>query len=304
MAAPNPQESLYSVLGVQKQATHEEIQAAFKKKAKELHPDVNKAPDAEEKFKRLVSAYEVLKDAEKRKRYDQFGSASARAQRRAERPPKQPRPGSRDGAPRPPPGFEDLGGLGFDESLGQNPFDYILRRSQQKKKRERDVQLTIPLEQAYNGTTLSITLEAPGTKEQQRFRIKIPQGAKEGDRLKLKEPNIVVTLHIEPHPKFELVDRDITTTVDIAPWEAVLGADVMVATPGPSVKLKVPPGTSSGQKLRLRGQGLPLKPGKEGEPGDLFVRVRVVVPKTATDKEKELWAELAKLSTFDPRAES
>lgn len=317
MSMSEARESLYAVLGVASKATQEEIQAAFKKRAKELHPDVNKAPDAEENFKKLVAAYEVLKDEDKRKRYDQFGvngagsGASARRARAQRQKSASGASGAGAGSRERPPGFEDFGfgasfGAGFADGgvpgSGSNPFDYILRRQQKKPKREREVQLSIPLEQAYNGTTLSITLEAPGTKETQRFKIKIPQGAKEGDRLKIKDPNIVVVLHIEPHPKFDLDGRDITTTLDVAPWESVLGTDVMVATPGAAVKLKIPPGTSSGQKLRLRGQGLPVKPGKEGEPGDLLVRIRIVVPKNISEKEKELWRELQKTASFDPRS--
>jgi curved DNA-binding protein len=179
-----------------------------------------------------------------------------------------------------------------------------LRRTQKKQKREREVKLNIQLEQAYAGTTLNVTLEAPSTKEQQRFKIKIPPGAKEGDRLKLKDPNVIVVLHIEPHPRFELEGRDITAPLEIAPWEAALGAEVETKTPGGVVKVRVPPGTSSGQKLRLRGQGLPVKPGKDGEPGDLYVKLKIVMPRTVSEREKELWKQLAEASTFDPRATS
>lgn len=289
-------DNLYAVLGVANNATREEIQAAFKKKARELHPDVNKAPDAEENFKRLVAAYEVLKDEEKRARYDAFGiHPGATSGRR--RPPQREAHRQRERTNRGPT-MEDL--LNFDD-VG-SPFDNILRRAQQKKqKRDREVKLSITLEQAYTGTTLNVTLEAPGTKEQQRFKIKIPPGAKEGDRMKLKEPTIVVVLHVEPHPNFDLEGRDISTTLQIAPWEAALGAEVELKTPGGIVKVRIPGGTSSGQKLRLRGQGLPLKPGKEGEPGDLYVKMKIVIPKTASDKAKELWKQLADVSGFDPR---
>ncbi|MCK6545247.1 DnaJ domain-containing protein [Myxococcota bacterium] len=318
MATESP-ENLYAVLGVGKTATKEEIQSAFKKRARELHPDVNKAPDAEERFKQLVGAYEILRDEEKRKRYDLFGGLNGNAQRPRPKydtyqPPggPGPRPSSTAGAPgaggpggaKTKDDFDDLFGFGFGEDGStSNPFDYFLRKSQKKKpkKPEREVKLTIPLEQAFNGTTLSITLEEPGTKETQRFKIKIPQGAKEGDRLKLKDPPIIVVLHIEPHPRFELDGRDITTTLELSPWEAVLGADVDAETPGGSVKLKVPPGTSTGAKLRLRGQGLPVKPGKEGEPGDLYVKVKVVVPRELSDKERDLWRQLSELSQFNPR---
>jgi curved DNA-binding protein len=288
-------ENFYTVLGVPNKASREEIQAAFKKRARELHPDVNKAPDAEEKFKTLVSAYEVLKDDDKRARYDAFGINGSHAKRR----PAPQRDGHRPRSKTPPPGsFEDL--LNFEEF--SSPFDTILRRTQKKQKREREVKLNIQLEQAYTGTTLNVTLEAPSTKEQQRFKIKIPPGAKEGDRLKLKDPNVIVVLHIEPHPRFELEGRDITAILEVAPWEAALGAEVELKTPGGVVKVRVPPATSSGQKLRLRGQGLPLKPGKDGEPGDLYVKLKIVMPRTVSDKEKELWKQLAESSTFDPRA--
>src|SRR5439155_26484650 len=133
-----------------------------------------------------------------------------------------------------------------------------------KRAREREVQLGITLEQAFNGTTMSVTLEAPAvdgaTRETQRFKIKIPPGAKEGDRMKLKEPNVIVVLKIDAHARYELDGRNVNTTLDIAPWEAVLGVDVEMASPGgQTMKVKIPPGTSSGQRLRLRGLGLPVK---------------------------------------------
>jgi curved DNA-binding protein len=287
-------DNLYAVLGVSNKATQAEIQAAFKKRARELHPDVNKAADAEEKFKHLVAAYEVLRDEEKRARYDAFGiNGKAQSKKKSRSRPADP---SFDF------GFNDPR---FDFDVN-NPFDYVLRRQQKKRAKEREVQLGITVEQAYTGTTLSVTLETPtpaGGADQQRFKIKIPQGAKEGDRLKIKDPNVVVVLHVEPHPVFQLDGRDISTNLDIAPWEAALGAEVEILNPGgAAMKVKVPPGTSSGQKLRLRGLGLPIKPGKEGEPGDLYVRVKVVMPKNASDRAKELWRELAAISNFNPRS--
>jgi curved DNA-binding protein len=310
MSAAN-EESLYAVLGVAKTATHQEIQSAFKKKARELHPDVNKAHDAEEKFKRLVQAYEVLKDQHKRERYDAFGIINGKASKKKARA-RQGSAGGTAGSARGPagptdgfsrtgrnPAFDDL----FD---GPNPFDYILRRQQKKRAREREVQLSITLEHAFNGTTMSVTLEAPtpaGETESQRFKIKIPPGAKEGDRLKLKDPNVIVVLKIEPNARYEIDGRNLSTTIDIAPWEAVLGTDVEMASPsGATMKVKIPPGTSSGQRLRLRGLGLPVKPGKDGEPGDMFVRVRVVVPKTTSEKAIDLWRQLAAISDFNPRS--
>jgi curved DNA-binding protein len=310
------EDNLYGVLGVAKTATHQEIQSAFKKKARELHPDVNKADDAEEKFKKLVHAYEILKDEHKRARYDAFGLINGKPAKKKPRTRGQSAAGGTRGPAQGPAGQgagfphgAKSGGAksGFDDLFdATSPFDYILRKQQKKRTKEREVQLAITLEQAFNGTTMSVTLEAPapnGSSESSRFKIKIPPGAKEGDRLKLKDPNVIVVLKIEPHPHFELDGRNIFMTLDIAPWEAALGVDVEMASPGgATMKVKIPPGTSSGQKLRLRGLGLPVKPGKEGEPGDMFVRVKVVMPKAISDRAKELWKELAAVSDFKPRA--
>lgn len=305
--AAGTEESLYTVLGVPSTATQAEIQSAFKKRARQLHPDVNKAKDAEEKFKRLVAAYEVLKDEEKRARYDAFGIVNGQSFRRRPTRPARPKSAPRGKAGSKPSGspFDDFN---FDFGDLNNPFDYILRRQQKKRAKEREVQLTIPLDQAFNGTTRSITLEAPAAKgdaEAQRFKIRIPPGAREGDRLKIKDSSIVVVLHVELHPKFEIEGRDITTTLELSPWEAALGAEIEIAAPGGSaMKVKVPSGTSSGQRLRCRGQGLPVKPGKDGEPGDLYVRIKIAIPRTSSEAEQALWRQLAEASTFNPRTQT
>jgi curved DNA-binding protein len=307
-------ENLYGILGVKSTSTQAEIQAAFKQKARELHPDVNKAPDAEENFKRLAAAYAILRDEEKRARYDKYGFSDGR-------PPPAPggRPGPRSRAPstsgrrRYTPrdfGFEDLRYEDIRADLGdlKNPFEFFMererRKREQKKAKEREVSLSISMEHAFKGTTLNMLLDLPderGAAETRRIRLKIPQGAKEGDRLKLKEPEVTVILKVEPHPRFQLNGRDLEGTLDLSPWEAALGSTVELETPGGAVKIKVPEGSSSGQRLRLRGQGLPLKPGREGEPGDLYVTLKISAPKQLSPRERELLEELQKISTFDPR---
>ena len=302
------QEDLYAILGVPRTAPQSDIQTAYKKKARELHPDVNKSPDAEDKFKSLAAAYAILKDPEQRQRYDRYGfnlrpSPTNTRSDGGRRPGRKYRPqdfGFQDVK------FEDIN-LNLDDL--SNPFDFFLRREQRRRKtapkKEREVQLAITLEHAYRGTTLNMLLDLPndlGQVDTRRIKLRIPPGAKEGDRLKLKDPEVTVVLKIEPHPQFELDGRDIRSTLHISPWEAALGISVEAPTPGGSVRLKIPPGTGSGQKLRLKGQGLPQKPGRDGPAGDLYVTTKIVVPKTLTDRERELFEALQTESSFDPRS--
>lgn len=297
----------YAVLGVKSTATQAEIQAAYKKKARELHPDVNQAPDADEHFRKVVDAYDVLKDEEKRARFDRFGAAG----------PPPPNPGAgRSRRRRPPPqggrnpfadfGFEDIR-VGTDD-LG-SPFDDILRRasgrrSASRPEREREVILGIPLEHAYHGTTLDMSVDLPegrGGKRSHTLRLKVPQGAKDGDRMKVKEPKITVVLRIDPPDGVEVDGRDVRTSIELTPWEAALGEEIEVPSAKGPLRLRVPPGTSSGQKLRLRGQGIPQKPGRDGEAGDLYVKVKIAVPQTLTEDEREAFERLRSVSTFNPR---
>ncbi|MEO1232019.1 MAG: DnaJ C-terminal domain-containing protein [Myxococcota bacterium] len=300
------QKDPYATLGVKSTATQAEIQAAYRKKARELHPDVNEAPDAEDRFRDLVDAYDLLRDEEKRARYDAFGRAGpsngaragGRRRRRSSRNPFSDL------------GFEDIR-VG-DEDL-RGPFEDLLRRERSRRrggtevraKKEREVHLGIPLAHAFTGTTLDMSVDIPdddGEKRTHTLRLKIPQGAKNGDRLKLKDPDVTVVLRLEAPDGVEVDGRDVRTTVDLAPWEAALGGEVEFPSPKGPMRLKVPACTSTGQKLRLRGQGIPQKPGRDGEPGDLYVKVRIVVPSVLTEEEREAFEQLAKTSAFDPRA--
>lgn len=300
----------YALLGVKRSATQAEIQAAYKRKARELHPDVNTASDAEDRFREVVNAYELLRDEEKRAQYDTFGTSEPpprTTQRRRRRPPP-PGTGRNPFADL---GFDDIR-VGHDDLKG---FEEILRRERGRRrsdassaprraKKEREVHLGIPLEHAYTGTTLDMSVDIPdddGTKTKHTLRLKIPQGAKNGDRLKLKDPEVTVVLRLEPPEDVEVDGRDVRTSIELTPWEAALGANIDVPSPKGPLRLRVPAGTSSGQKLRLRGQGIPQKPGRDGEPGDLYVRVKIVVPTVLTDEEREAFEHLQSVSTFDPR---
>jgi curved DNA-binding protein len=301
MATHEEEENLYEILGVARTANAADIQAAFKKKARELHPDVNKAPDAEENFKRLNAAYAILKDEGKRSRYDAFGIRGAKRRRPPTPPPS--RPGPRPSPRRPSNGvrFEDIN---VDSEEFKNPFDFLNRSAaKRKKKDEPEVNLSIPIVHAYTGTDLTVSVDLPGPNgpETKKLRIKIPKGAKAGDRLKLKDPNIVVVLSFEQDPRFTIDGRDITMELAITPWEAALGDTIDFAAPGGTLKLKIPEGTSTGRRLRLRGQGLPLKPGREGQPGDLYVVLKLVIPPNTSDAERELWTKLRAAAHFNPR---
>ncbi len=281
-------QNLYTVLGVPSTATQADINAAYKRKARELHPDVNSAHDAEERFKELVAAYETLGDEEKRARYDAFGRLRDKKQNHRTRGRRGPMGGAT--------GFENFH---FTQEDLHTPFDFFLRkeRARQRRPRERELALSIPLEQAFTGTTASVVLPSG-----QKYRIRVPPGAKTGDQLKLREAHASVTLTIEPHPIFSVDGRDIRRSLKVAAWEAALGTAVEVETPVGSVRLKIPPGTSSGQVLRLSGQGLPQKPGRPGDAGNLYVEIKIILPKQSTEKERMLWEGLKQASDFDPRS--
>lgn len=297
----------YSVLGVPRTASEEEIRKAFRKKARELHPDVNKTPGAEERYKELNEAYEVLKDPEKRKRYDTLGA------------------NWRQGEPfTPPPGWEGggmpfgQGGGGFDFSDffrtifgGMGDFEEVRAggRGTRRPARGQDTEaeIEVSLEEAARGGSRHVALETPSGRKD--YDITIPKGVAEGTRIRLSGQgspgrgggpvgDLYLKVHLKSDPRFTVDCHNLRTTLDLAPWEAALGAEVSVPTLDGTVTLRVPPGISSGQTLRLRDKGLPTR---GGSVGDLLVTVRIVTPKNPSDRERELWKALAEASGFEPR---
>ncbi len=306
-------QDLYKLLGVARSATKQELQAAYKKKARKLHPDVNKSPDAEDRFKEVAAAYAILKDAEQRKHYDTYGIHRKPSSRNRGPSPQARPPSGRASQPgfRPSDfGFGDIRfeDINIDSSHLKNPFDFFMRREERRRRtKEREVNLKISLKHSYLGTTLNMLLDLPtelGLTETKRIAIKIPKGAKDGDRLKLKDPDCTVVLSFDPHPQWLVEGRDVHTTLDISPWEGALGGKVTFITPGGPLTLKVPPGSSTGQKLRLRGKGLPLKPGRPGDPGDLYATLRIMSPRNLSGEQQRLFERLAEISSFDPRTET
>jgi curved DNA-binding protein len=301
----------YEILGVPRDATSDAIKKAYRKLAHQYHPDVSKDPKGEEKFKDVSEAYKTLRNPEARAAYDKLGSH---------------RPGE-DFQPPPEWGqqfgdgqfsFEDIdlsdlfaglggGGHGGRARGGKFPIpgqDY-------------EVTAPISIEDAYRGTELDLNLSVPeydGLGHVRRvplaFKARIPKGVTDGERLRLPGkggkglnggPNgsLYLTIALQPHPLYRAAGHDLYLDLPLTPWEAALGANVEVPTLGGSVRLKVPPGTNTGQKLRLAKRGLPKR--REGE-GDLFAIVQIVVPTSPTEREKALLKELADASHFNPRA--
>jgi len=276
----------YKILGVERSATADQIKTAYRRLARKYHPDVSKEPNAEARFKEMQEAYEVLRDAEKRAAYDQLGSDW------------------KSGQPfRPPPDW----GSGFEFS--GRPAGAGAGR------RDHHARIDITLEEAYRGTTRTLELKRPEVKpdgsvelHSHTVRVAIPPGVIGGQLIRLAgqgEPapdggsagDLYLEPHILPDRTFALDNRDVTITFPVAPWEAALGASVTVPTLGGPVEMRIPPGAQSGQKLRLRGRGLPGQP-----PGDEYVQLKVVLPRADSPQARALYEEMRAKLNFDPRA--
>jgi len=316
----------YEVLGVERDASQDEIQKAYRKLARKYHPDVAKTPDAEEKFKQVSEAYEVLKDPEKRKKYDALGENWKAGQEFT------PPPGwdfdfetFRGGGDGPFGGFRTRGGGGgfsdFFEALfgGLGGFGGATRRragsAGPREGAPVTANLDLTLEDVYRGGTKSITLTtrdpSTGRPAQRTLNVQIPPGVKQGSTIRLAGQggaasggaaagDLLLRVNLLPHPTFGVDGYDLATVVRLAPWEAALGAKVPVRTLDGEVTLSIPAGSGSGQKLRLRGKGMPK--GKGDGRGDLLGELRIVVPKTLDDEERKIYEKLRDASRFDPRA--
>lgn len=312
----------YATLGVKKDAGQEEIQKAYRKLARKFHPDVNKDPKAEVKFKEIGEAYEVLKDPEKRQKYDQFGSAWNRARQ--------------TGAP--PPGWEnihfdfgegggydfrDFGGMGGGGDRFSSFFEMLFGGGGPGGRRgagaagpggfggfgpqpggHSEATLPLTLEEAIQGGTREISITDPNTGQRRNLSVKIPAGVRSGQKIRLggqggpgfgggAPGDLLLKVEIQPDARFRVEGSDIHTTVTVSPWEAALGGEAEVETPTGPVRVRIPAGSSSGRKIRLRGRGLAQA---GGEKGDLLAEIRIIVPERLTDRERELYEQLARAS--------
>jgi curved DNA-binding protein len=322
-------QDFYEVLGVPRTASQDEIQRAYRRLARAYHPDVNHDPGAEDRFKDVSEAYDVLSDPQTRRRYDTFGrdfrqvpddadpetwrrtSGGARAGRA--RTGAGPGPGGfGDGG-----AFRDAGGFGFRS--GDVDFEDLLgglfggragRGWGPVAGADQEAELEVSLEEAYRGTRRSITVAGDGTTR--TLEVRVPAGVTSGQRIRLAgqggrgsdgapSGDLYLIVRIEPDARYRVDGRDVTMELRLAPWEAALGTSIVVELPDDEAKVKVPAGSSSGRRIRLRGRGLP---NPNGPPGDLYAEVMIMVPRRLARAERRLFEQLAEESHFNPRGRS
>jgi curved DNA-binding protein len=312
MTSPAP--DFYDVLGVPRNADAKTIQSAYRKLARQFHPDVNKDPAAEERFKQISEAYDVLSDADARRRYDAFGPDFRRVPEGVDpetwaRAQRGPQAGARR-SPRGAQGFDDLG-FGGDvdiDDLLSGIFGSRGRRGWGTiPGADQEAEIEVNVEEAYSGGRRKLTINGPDGPR--TVEVTIPAGVTDGQRLRLAGQggqgtggappgDLYLLVRIGPHPHYRVEGRNIFVDAPLTPWEAALGTTVAVDTPGGEAKVKVPSGTSCGRRLRLRGRGLP---NPRGEPGDLYAEAKIMVPKRLSADERRIFEQLGAVSTFDPR---
>jgi curved DNA-binding protein len=301
----------YAALGVERGASAADIKKAYRRLAQKYHPDVSKEADAEAKFKEVAEAYGTLKDPEKRAAYDELGS---RPQGEEFRPPpewaRQHASGGEQFS------FDDADFADLFSRFGGRAGAGFARGSTATPGQDFEVPVEISLEDAFRGTTLDLNLtlnerDAGGALRRVPHPVKarIAPGAVDGQRLRLpgkggkganggRDGDLYLDITLKPHALYRAVEHDLYFDLPLAPWEAALGASVEVPTLAGAVNLKVPAGTSSGQKLRLAGRGLPRP---RGGAGDLFAVAQIVVSTSPNARERELYQELATAGTAPPR---
>jgi curved DNA-binding protein len=294
----------YDTLGVARGASAEEIKRAYRKLARKYHPDVSRERNAEDRFKEVQEAYEVLKDPEKRTSYDHLGRDYRAGQQF-----------------RPPPGWEGrFGGGGGDHGAGFTDLhgfsDFFASMfgagagaaagggaggGRQRRQAEEEVgELPITLEDVFGGTRRRIVVPEQG--HARTVEVQIPAGVADGQALRIAgeggRRGVLVRIKYQSHPLYSVQGRDVSIELPLAPWEAALGARVEVPTLGGKVDLRIPAGAQSGQKLRLRGRGLPGQPG-----GDQLVEIRIVTPAADTAQAREAYERMRREFHFDARAD-
>lgn len=309
----------YSVLGVKKDATQDEIKKVYRKLARKYHPDLNKEEGAEDKFKEISEAHEVLKDPEKRTAYDQLASSYQPGQ--DFNPPPDWNAGFEYSG-----GYSGMGAGGagdggaysdfFEDLFGQA---YKAERTQHAqlhaKGQDHHAKILIDLDDAFTGAKRAIQLKVPKVTEdghvitaQRTLNVNIPKGVRAGQHIRLKGQgtpglgkgtagDLYLEIAFKPHPHFRAEGRDLYIDLPVTPWEAALGGKVKVPTPKGAVEMTIPHNSSGGKKMRLKGRGIPGK-----TPGDLYIVLQIALPPATDDKAKALYRKMAEELTFNPRA--
>lgn len=292
----------YKVMGLEKTASQEDIKRTYRKLARKYHPDVSKEDNAESKFKELGEAYEVLKDPEKRRKYDEFGQYWKEPERASGGQQQQYHYA------------DEAGAADFEEFINS-----IFRQRQQQEhhrhERGQDVHamLSISLEDSFSGAEKILQLQVPvvdkhgyASYQTRAIKVKIPKGIEDKQQIRLKGQgdkghgqhagDLYIEISIAPHPMFQLVKKDVYLELPISPWEATLGATVTVPTLAGPVKLKIPKLSQSGKQMRLKGRGLP-----GSVPGDQILKLQIVIPHTENETMTRLYEEMSRSVNFNPR---
>lgn len=305
----------YEIMGVERDATEDEIRRAYRKLARKYHPDVSKEADAEAKFKELGEAYEVLKNPEKRAAYDQLGS--------------QWRAGQDF---HPPPDWD--AGFEFSEGGDEGPdlggfsdfFETLYGRARRRpagarrpgfslRGEDHHAKIVVDVEDSYRGASRSVTLQAPQrtpdghvTTRSRTLKLRIPRGIREGQQIRLagqggsgigegQSGDLFLEVTFNPRSKYRVEGADVYLDLPVSPWEAALGATVKVPTPSGAVDLKIPPNSQAAKKLRLTGRGIPAR-----TPGDFYAVLQIALPPANSEKNRKLYEQMRNEFTFDPRA--
>ncbi|MFV3404529.1 MULTISPECIES: curved DNA-binding protein [Pseudomonas] len=308
----------YKILGVEPGADEKAIKAAYRKLARKYHPDVSKESGAEDKFKEANEAYEVLGDKDKRAEYDEIRKYGGQHGRPFQAPPGWQGRGGNGG------GFEGGDFSDFFSSIfgsrGGNPFGGARQqRSAGRRGQDVELELAVFLEETLNKESKQISFQVPQTNAAgqrtgfttKTLNVKIPAGVTDGERIRLKgqgapgvgggaNGDLFLTIRMAPHPQFDVEGHDLIITVPLAPWEAALGAKVAVPTLTGKINLTIRPDSQSGQRLRVKGMGLL---NKQGERGDLYAQLKVVMPPQSDADARELWTKLSEKAAFNPRTQ-
>ena len=292
----------YKIMGLAANATEQEIKTAYRRLARKYHPDLSKEPNAEERFKEMGEAYETLKDPKKRAQYDDHQKNREFYEQQAQ----QQAAGANKSQHYY--GNSEFNGADFNDSdFFESLFGHARNQNQPRSGQDYHGKISIGLEEAFSGTTKALQIPTENGKSQ-TLNVKIPAGVKSGQQIRLsgqgapgvnkgQRGDLYLTVDVTKHPLFEVKDNDIYLTLPLTPWEAALGATLLVPTLSGKIDLKIPAGSQGGQKLRIKNRGLP-----GATPGNQYVLLKIITPPANTDAAKELYQKMAEVMPFNPRS--